>query len=230
MATRKDSPLILVTGATRGLGRAMVDGFIGQGCTVAGCGRSTGAIEALREQHGEPHRFSVTDVASDAEVADWASEVLEALGPPDWLINNAGVTNRPNPLWAIADAEFSRVVDVNIKGVANTIRHFVPAMVERGRGVIVNFSSGWGRSTAPHVAPYCTTKWAIEGLTSALAQELPHGMAAVAYSPGVIHTDMLEVVFGGQAAGHQTPDTWARKAVPGLLKLGRRHNGKSISA
>jgi NADP-dependent 3-hydroxy acid dehydrogenase YdfG len=61
------------------------------------------------------------------------------------------------------------LIDVNIKGVANVIRYFVPAMIERGSGVIVNFSSYWGRSTAAEVAPYCATKWAIEGLTRALA-------------------------------------------------------------
>jgi len=63
----------------------------------------------------------------------------------------------------------------------------VPAMVRRGQGVIVNFSSGWGRSTDAGVAPYCATKWAIEGLTQALAQELPPGMAAVPLNPGIIN-------------------------------------------
>jgi NADP-dependent 3-hydroxy acid dehydrogenase YdfG len=57
-------------------------------------------------------------------------------------------------LWQIGGPEFSRVIDVNIKGVANVIRHFVPAMIKRGRGVIVNFSSGWGRSVDAEVAPY----------------------------------------------------------------------------
>jgi len=66
-----------------------------------------------------------------------------------------------------------------VKGTANVIRYFVPDMVRRKSGVIVNFSSGWGRSTDAEVAPYCASKWAIEGLTQALSQELPSGMAAV---------------------------------------------------
>ena len=102
-------------------------------------------------------------------------------------------------LWKVAADEFDRVVDVNIKGVANVIRAFVPAMIEREGGVIVNFSSGWGRSTAPEVAPYCATKWAIEGLTRALAQELPTGLAAVPLNPGIIDTEMLRSTFGGRA-------------------------------
>jgi NAD(P)-dependent dehydrogenase (short-subunit alcohol dehydrogenase family) len=62
--------------------------------------------------------------------------------------------------------------------------------------VIVNLSSGWGRSVSPEVAPYCATKWAIEGLTQAFAKELPEGLAAVALNPGVIDTDMLRLAFG----------------------------------
>ena len=110
------------------------------------------------------------------------------------------------------------------------IRHFVPAMIERGSGVIVNFSSGWGRSTSPGMAPYCTTKWAIEGLSRALAQDLPEGMASIALSPGVIHTEMLEICFGVEAAAtHIGPREWSERAVPFLLALGPGENGESTS-
>ena len=109
------------------------------------------------------------------------------------------------------------------------IRAFVPAMVKRGSGVIVNFSSGWGRSTSPEVAPYCATKYAVEGLTLALAQELPHGMAAVPLNPGIIDTDMLRMSFGRAASSYVSPKTWAEKAVPFLLDLGPRHNGESLT-
>jgi len=70
------------------------------------------------------------------------------------FLNNAGLINRNARLWEIGAGEFSQVVDVNLKGVANVIRHFVPAMVKNKSGVIVNFSSGWGRSTDAEVAPY----------------------------------------------------------------------------
>ena len=110
------------------------------------------------------------------------------------------------------------------------IRHFAPAMITRGSGVIVNFSSGWGRSTSPEVAPYCATKFAIEGMTSALAQELPSGMAAVALNPGIIDTDMLRSSFGGAAASYPTPEQWAESAVPFIAKLGRNDNGASLNA
>jgi NAD(P)-dependent dehydrogenase (short-subunit alcohol dehydrogenase family) len=118
---------------------------------------------------------------------------------------------------------------VNIKGVVNVIRHFVPAMVRQGRGVIVNLSSGWGRSTSPDVAPYCASKWAIEGLTQALAQELPAGMAAVPLNPGIINTEMLQLAFGEGAAGYPKAQEWARLAGPFILKLGPKDNGCSLS-
>lgn len=144
-------------------------------------------------------------------------------------MNNAALINRNAPLWTIEAGEFDAVIDVNIKGVANVIRHFVPAMVARQRGVVVNFSSGWGRETDPDVAPYCATKWAMEGLTKALAQELPAGMAAVPLSPGIIDTDMLRSCFGVQAGTYPSAEEWASTAVPWLLGLGARDNGRSLT-
>src|SRR6185503_4306966 len=124
--------------------------------------------------------FQAVNVAHDAEVKSWANRLLNTYGPPHLLLNNAAIINRNAALWRVGAQEFSDLVDVNIKGVANVIRHFAPAMTAARRGVIVNFSSGWGRSTDADVAPYCATKWAVEGLTQSLAQELPPGLAAVA--------------------------------------------------
>jgi NAD(P)-dependent dehydrogenase (short-subunit alcohol dehydrogenase family) len=222
--------IILITGATRGLGRAMVDEFVRHGHTVLGCARSRQGIEQLGRQFGSPHDFSVVDVASDNEVKAWAGRLLDSYGPPELVLNNAGVINRNARLWDVPESEFSQVIDVNVKGIANVIRHFVPAMVKRKRGVIVNFSSGWGRSTDAEVAPYCATKWAVEGLTQAFAQELPSGMAAVALNPGIINTDMLQSCFGGSASGYPSPAEWAKRAVPFLLNLGPGDNGKQLTA
>jgi len=130
---------------------------------------------------------------------------------------------------ASSPLEFNRVIDVNIKGVANVIRHFIPAMIQKQSGVIVNFSSGWGRSTSEEVAPYCATKWAIEGLTRSLARELPHGMAAVPLNPGIIDTAMLRSCFGDDAASYPTAEQWSQKAVPFLLQLGPKDNGKPLT-
>ena len=219
----------MITGVSRGLGRAITGEFIRLGHTGLGCGRSAEEIGRWQKQSGPPHDFAVVDVADDGSVAAWAKRILKSHGPPDLLINNAGVINRSAPLWKIAAAEFSQVVDINIKGVANVIRHFVPEMLKRRAGVIVNFSSGWGRSTSAEVAPYCATKWGIEGLTQALAQELPPGMAAVPLNPGIIDTDMLRSCFGGSASGYPAAEEWAKLAVPFLLKLGASDNGRPLT-
>jgi NAD(P)-dependent dehydrogenase (short-subunit alcohol dehydrogenase family) len=227
-AAMPNSRRVLITGVSRGLGRAMAEEFIRLGHAVVGCARSAAAVEALRDRHGGVHRWDAVDVSDDSQVRDWARALLVD-GAPDLLLNNAALINRNAPLWDVTADEFDRVIDVNIKGVANVIRHFVPAMVERRTGVIVNFSSGWGRSTSPEVAPYCATKWAIEGLTKALADELPRGMAAVPLNPGVIHTDMLQSCFGESARSYPLPDQWAKQAVPYLIGLGPQDNGRSLS-
>jgi len=220
---------IVITGITRGLGRALTDYFIAEGHTVIGCGRGAEGILDLRFTHPAPQDFSVLDVADTTKIELWAERVLGVHGTPDFLINNASLMNDPAPLWEVPADKFSRLIDVNIKGVANVIRAFAPAMVKAKKGVIVNFSSGWGRSVSPKVAPYCASKWAIEGLTKALAEELPEGMAAVPLNPGIINTDMLQQCWSGEAAGYPKAEAWAKKAGPFILSLGAKDNGRSVS-
>jgi NAD(P)-dependent dehydrogenase (short-subunit alcohol dehydrogenase family) len=220
---------IVITGVTRGLGRALAEWYIAHGHTVAGCGRSGPAIFDLRFSHPEPNSFDALDVTQPVKVGLWAERVLGAIGAPDFLINNAGLINRPAPLWKVPAEEFAAILSVNIAGVANVVRAFVPAMIERGSGTVVNLSSGWGRSVAPEVAPYCASKWAIEGLTKALAAELPPGLAAVALNPGVIDTEMLRKCFSDGASSYPKADDWARTAAPFILGLGPADNGKSAS-
>jgi NAD(P)-dependent dehydrogenase (short-subunit alcohol dehydrogenase family) len=207
----------------------LTEEFIRAGHTVIGCGRNGEAIFDLRMTYQAPHDFSVVDVALDNKVALWAARVLENESPPDLLINNAGSMNRLSPVWEQEDREFTKVIDVNIRGTQNVIRHFVPAMVTQKKGVIVNFSSGWGRSVSPEVGPYCMTKWAIEGLTKAMAEELPEGMAAIPLNPGVIDTDMLRSCWADGATSYPKAETWARTAASFILKLGPKDNGRSLS-
>lgn len=221
--------LVVITGATRGLGRAMARGFAQRGHTVAGCGRSGEEIERLRAELGPPHDFERVDVTDPGQVQAWADRVLARAGAPDLLLNNAALINANAPLWDVPAEEFDRVVDVNIKGVAGVLRAYLPAMIARQAGVVVNFSSGWGRSTSAGVAPYCATKWAIEGLTRALARELPPGLAAIPLNPGIIDTAMLRSTFGGKAEHYPSPEAWAEAAVPFLLALGPADNGKPLT-
>lgn len=198
------------------------------GHTVLGCGRTMAEIDQLRKQYPAPHDFYVVDVASDEEVKSWASLLLTRHGAPDLVLNNAAIINKNARLWEVSAAEFSRVVDVNLKGTGNVLRHLLPEMTAQRHGMIVNFSSGWGRSADAEVAPYVATKWAVEGLTLALAQELPSGMGAVSLNPGVINTEMLRSCFGASAESCPDPGEWARRAVPFILQLSPEQNGRQL--
>jgi len=225
-----DTKRILITGVSRGLGSALTEEFTAAGHTVMGCARSSEAVTRLSARFPAPNRFDVVDVGDNSQVEAWANVVIATTGAPDLLLNNAGIITENAPLWEVPPDAFSEIVDINIKGVYHVIRHFVPAMIERGSGVIVNFSSTWGRSTSPQVAPYCATKWAVEGLTRALSDELPYGLSAVPLNPGVIHTDLLESCFGQQASQYPSPGAWAKKAAPFLLQLGPEDSGDPLTA
>ena len=229
-ASPDESRHIVITGVSRGLGRALVSGMIAGGHRVSGCARSVQSIDDLQNEFPGSHHFATLDVSQADQVESWAQEVIEHQGPPDLLLNNAATINRNAPLWEVPPEEFSNVVDVNIKGVYHVLRAFLPAMLEQQQGVIVNFTSGWGRSTSPEVAPYCATKWAIEGMTQALADELPAGLAAIPLNPGIIHTEMLDSCFGEQAAAYPSAEQWATSAVPFLLNLSSKDNGNPLTA
>lgn len=220
---------ILITGITAGLGEALALTWADQGHTIAGCGRHKEALDRLAKHPSGQITTAPVDVSSAPEVERWAQSLLPSWGVPDLLINNAAIINQPAPLWEVPPEEFGRLVDINIKGVYHLIRSFLPAMIARGEGIVVNLSSGWGRSTSPEVAPYCASKYAIEGLTASLAQEIPPGLAAIAVNPGVIDTAMLRRCFGAEAGHYPDARTWAQKAAPFLAQLTPAHNGQALT-
>ena len=103
-------------------------------------------------------------------------------------------------------------------------------MIQRGRWVIISFSSTWGRSVSQDVAPYCAAKWGIEGLTRALALDLPAGLAAVSLNPGIINTDMLRSCLPDMAPGCPSPEDWSRGMVEFLMQIGPSQNGSALTA
>lgn len=224
-----EAKTVCITGCSRGLGRAMVAEFMQQGWRVVGCARTDATLVALGHKHGSPHGFFRCDVAVEEEVAEFARQTLKHFGPPDLLVNNAAIINPNQPIWEMSAADIASILDVNIKGTIAVMRHFLPAMLKKGGGVVVNFSSGWGRSTSPEVAPYCATKWAIEGLSQAVAQETDGKVTVAALNPGIIDTDMLRSTFGGGAGHYPDAQQWAKRAVPYLISIGRKDNGRALS-
>ena len=219
---------IVITGVTRGLGRALAEQFSFMGHKVIGCGRNKDTIKNLSKSLPENTEFMALDISDHDMVQSWSREILGKFDVPDYLINNAAVINKNATLWRVPFYEFSELIDINVKGTYNIIKSFLPKMIKCKKGTVVNFSSGWGRTTSPQVAPYCSSKWAIEGLSKSLAQELPNGVISVALSPGVVDTDMLRSC-NVNAGSYEKPQSWAKRAAPYILNITQKDNGASLT-
>jgi len=177
--------IAVVTGASRGIGRSIATLLAGAGAKVAGCARqAVGEIIAC-------------DVGRPAEVERFAAEVLRRFGPPDLLVNNAGLVARA-PLDETSLENWDAVLDSNLKGTFLITRAFLPAMRARRGGRIVNIASISGLQGTAGLTAYCAAKHGVVGLTRALAEELrPDGVAVNAVCPGSVDTDMLRVGMPG---------------------------------
>ncbi|MBN8875398.1 MAG: glucose 1-dehydrogenase [Rhodospirillales bacterium] len=184
----------LVTGGSRGIGRATALMFAEEGADIAFChlddgaeaDRTAAAITAL----GRRAMHRSVDVADTAATRGFAAEVSSAFGPIDILFNNAGMNIR-KPFEAYTEAEFQRIFDVHVKGMFFMAQAVYPAMVARGRGCIINVASQRGLKGAVNAAPYSAAKAAIMGFTRALAWEAtPKGVRVNAIAPGPIETDL----------------------------------------
>ncbi|MFL2866528.1 MAG: SDR family oxidoreductase [Pirellulaceae bacterium] len=220
---------IVVTGCSQGLGLALIQGFIDSGHKVSGCSRNTQRMNELREQFGEEHYFEAVDVSDPDQVYSWASNCLEQQGAVDLIVNNAAIINPNASMWEVDDQQWSELININVKGVFYVSKAFLPSLIKANHGVLVNVSSGWGRSAAAEVATYCCSKWAVEGLTRSLAEEVPSGVAAIPLNPGIIHTTLLESCFGSSASHFPSPQQWAETAVPFLLGLSAADNGQPLT-
>ncbi len=223
-----ESKVVSISGVSRGLGRALSVEFNNRGWRISGCSRSEEALSYLRIELSNQHHLQKVDVTKEEEVKLFAEKTCKHLGCPRILLNNAGKINRNAKLKDVSAAEFNEVFQVNVMGTHNMIRAFLPEMENEGTGIIVNFSSYWGQTTAPDVGPYCASKWAIEGLSRSLAQEVPDGISVVAFNPGIIDTEMLRSCFGEAAGSHEKPIEWARHAVDKILQISEEDNGCTI--
>jgi NAD(P)-dependent dehydrogenase (short-subunit alcohol dehydrogenase family) len=219
---------ILITGVTRGLGRALAEALHEKGYRINGCGRDREALAELSANLGAEHSFAEVDVGDGRAVQRWVDDEVLQHGCPTRVINNAAVINQPAPLWEVSEEEMARLLRINVAGTVNVIRAVMPHLMQRGRGMIINMSSGAGRMGLPRIAAYCATKWAIEGLTQSLASELPTGVGAVALSPGMVNTDMLQICYPEEASAHDSPEHWARLAADYILQLTPADSGKSL--
>ena len=185
----------LVTGASRGIGRSIALALGGEGAAVAVLSTRVegGAevVDALRRAGGSAHAVAA-DVASPPAVDRALGEVERALGEVDVLVNNAGIVLR-RPLEETQDADFDRVLAVNLAGPFYLCRRLLPRMAARGWGRVVNVSSISGTEGSAGLTAYGASKWGLNGLTRALAEEVRgKGVLVAAVLPGSTDTDMLK--------------------------------------
>jgi len=192
----------LVTGGGRGLGCAFATALAGAGAAVAILARSADQLAAVAsaiEATGGRVLAVPADVTDAGAVAAAAEEIERRLGPVDLLVNNAGVAPPVGPLWEVDPQEWWRNVEINLRGPLLTCRAFLPGMIARGRGRIVNVTSGAGTSGLPYFSAYITSKTALIRMTEVLVAELrdrgEHGVAVFAIEPGTVRTAMVEDVL-----------------------------------
>lgn len=221
----------LVTGASRGIGKALAFTLAEDGARLVLTARGEDALErvgdTLRARGAE-----VTTVAGDVGTSEDAQRVThaaeEAFGHIDLLVNNAAVMPTRAPLRDLPPEAWSETLRVNVLGTVNMIRHVLPGMERRGDGVILNMSSGWGRFADADVGPYCASKFAVEALTQSLAREVAPGVVVFALNPGVVATDMLSTAFGGDVSAYPTPESLAPRWRRLLGDIQADWNGTSL--
>jgi 3-oxoacyl-[acyl-carrier protein] reductase len=182
----------IVTGASRGIGRATAIALARRGIRVALASRNGGALDSVRNEIGGAAISMETDVSDEASVAAMVERTARELGPVDLLVNNAGTLARA-PLSELDTASWDRVLDVNLRGAFLCTRAVLPSMIERGRGRIVNVSSISGKLGTPLLTAYCASKWGLLGFSLAAAEELkPKGIQVFSVCPGSVNTEMLQ--------------------------------------
>ncbi len=198
--TLKDK-VVVITGASRGIGRALAIGFSREGATVVatsrtlrpGAGASEGSLEETVDQitgAGGRALAIPCDMTVEAEIRALADRTLAEAGPIDVLINNAGISHH-GPLASLSVEEFDRVMSVNLRGPFITCKYVVPGMMERRRGNIISLTSRYAIWDSPEELVYGPSKAALDRFSQNLAVDLkPYNIAVNALSPGLITSYM----------------------------------------
>jgi 3-oxoacyl-[acyl-carrier protein] reductase len=219
----------VVTGASRGIGRATALTLAARGLSVALLGRGGALLEAAAEAAralSPASRAIACDVADEASVDHARDEVLRELGVPILVVNNAGIVHRGAHVRETSSASWDEVIAVNLRGPFLIARAFLPAMLPLRRGRIVQVSSISATLGSPGAASYAASKWGVVGLTKSLAEELrDSGLEAMAVLPGSVDTDMLK---GSGFEPKMTADDVARTIVFAGLDAPASMTGSAI--
>lgn len=222
------APLVVLTGSSRGIGRAAALEIGRRGARLALLGReSTAQSETLRllEAASIEHHLYPVDLAQPSQIARAAQAVLELDGVPDALVNNAAVIDRV-VVTHMSDEVWDRQQAINLRAPFLLIRALLPSMLQRGRGRLVQVASIAATLGTAKASAYCASKWGLVGFTKSLAEELSNtGLSAVAILPGSVDTDMLrDSGFVPRMSAEEVALTVAHYALTAPIA----HNGASI--
>ena len=207
----------VVTGAGRGIGRAVAEAFAREGALVAVTGRDLGRVsgvaEAIRAGGGEARAFAL-DVTREGDAERAAAEGVAAWGRIDILVNNAGVIHYGVPVWATTVEQWDEVMGVNLRGMFLTCRAVAPHMMRRERGVIINIGSSSGRVPEGDYGAYVASKHGVVGYTASLAHSLrAYGIQVNGLNPDWVDTDMARASMPEGGADWITPEQMAQAAL-----------------
>ena len=208
--------VVVITGASSGLGEATARLLSAEGATVVLAARRQERIAALAEslsQEGGTALAIETDVRDLAQVRNLVDKAVESFGKIDVLLNNAGLMPLA-PLAQLKTDEWDQMIDVNLKGVLNGIAAALPHMQRQKSGHIINVSSVYGHKPGPDATVYCATKFAVRALSEGLRQEVkPYNIRTTVISPGAVATELLDHI-SDERIKVATQDFVSQIAVP----------------
>lgn len=196
MANELDGKIAVVTGAARGIGRAIALELAAMGATTALLARDKSALQALAEEiaaSGGQAAIFACDLTDSAALEKTTAEILDRFKRCDILVNNAGIGIMGKPLYQTSPTDWERTMKTNLRAPFLLLRAFTPSMIENGGGHIVNISSLAGKNPLPNGAAYASSKWGLNGMMISAAEELrAHNVRVSIVSPGSVATH-----FGG---------------------------------
>ncbi len=195
--------VVLVTGASKGIGKATALLFAKEGYDIAICARKSPDLTKTKK---EIERIGVKCIAEIVDVKDlgkserFVKKVSKNFGKIDIIVNNAGIFPYKN-FEEMNEKEWKEIIDININGIFNFTKAVIPVMKKQHSGIIINIASGAGKKGYPKLAVYCATKFAVIGFTESIAPELEHyGIKVYAVCPGETDTEGYKKVFKERAS------------------------------
>ena len=229
MAKTFENKVVLITGGTTGIGRVTAIAFAREGAKVIISGRrkAEGAeTVTLVEKAGSKGLFVQSDVSDEAQVKSLIDTVVREFGRLDIAFNNAGIEGTLGPLVDATVENYTKLFDINVKGVFLSMKYEIPAMLKTGGGAIVNTSSIAGHVGFPNVSHYVASKHAVIGMSKTAALETAkQGIRVNTVSPAAIETEMLE-----RFAGPNSAENEQRQAFAAMHPIGRMGKSEEVAS